>query len=591
MALTAASVPVPDPGKTFKTTAFGSGQAVWQDEAWEFFDEIGELRYHVEWLSASVSRCRLVAYDVDPLTGDPAAPTESQTVADVVRDIGAGLAGQTQLLARLAVFLSVPGEGFIAMVVRHQDEDGLVDDELIDVEQWVGLSREEITKDSRGRVTLTMPDGAKHEFDPDTDLMFRVWNQHPRKAAEATSPVRAARKPLMEIRNTTAKIDNAARSRAVGNGVMFLPEELSLPQTRMSGEDDPGQRSTATDLQDLLFEVATAANKNPDSMAAFLPIMATVPGEMTDKISHIKFDSDVASTSLTTRDSAIRRLALSLNTSPERLLGLGESNHWSAWAIDEADVKMHIAPIIETICNALTRSVLRPAIERAGGDPSRYMVWYDPTPLTQDPDRKDEALNAFDRGAITAEALRKYSGFDDEDGYDLDTLDGWKALATDRAARDVTLIPMLSPLLSTEVSGIDAAAIPSRSTSGAPAAGDATTPESAPPEPTTAARSVVMLCLHRALELANKRRRSRADHAALDGVPMHAAHKVLGPVGVEQARENLAGCLHEIPDDVVAAAHVDPDRLRSVVQRLASVALVSGADPVVTDQDIQEVRA
>src|SRR5699024_3660835 len=149
---------------------------------------------------------------------------------------------------------------------------------------------------------------------------------------------------LNEIAVTTQRIENAAKSRAVGNGVLFLPEEMSLPGVRptASGEDAPApQNATASDLQDLIFDVATTAINDSESMAAYVPVMAQVPGEWADKIKHVTWDSEVSSTALTTRDSAIRRLAMSLNTSPERLLGLGSnSNHWSAWVIDETDVKV-----------------------------------------------------------------------------------------------------------------------------------------------------------------------------------------------------------------------------------------------------------
>lgn len=586
-ALTAASTPIRDPAKDLKTSTFGSSAATWQDEAWEFLDEVGELRYHVEWLASSVSRGRLIASDVDPMTGEPTGTTESDVVASLVHDIGSGLAAQSQLLYRLAVILSVPGEGYLAMIAPDPSGEGPFGDDAAG-EQWLALSRDEVRKDARGDITIDLPTGHSHAFDTENDLLFRVWNQHPRKASEADSPVRAARKALLEIRRSTARIDNASRSRAVGNGVMFLPEELSLPGTR-SDPDEPA-RASADDLQDMLMEVATTAVDQPDSLAAFLPIMATVPGEWADKVSHVKFDSDVTPTTLTTRDSAIRRLALSLNTSPERLLGIGaNSNHWSAWAIDENDVKVHIAPILETICDALTQNVLRPMLRRIGIDADKYTVWYDTTPLTQDPDRKDEARDAYDRGAITAEAYRRYLGFDDADGYMLDTADGWRALAADRAARDVTLIPMLAPLLDAEAGQIDAAAIPPGGAPAAPATVDTDIPATEDAARTAAARVVLSLCVARALELANKRRRSRADRARLADTPIRDAHTVLGPVGAEEAREHLAGWSDEVPDAALHDAGVDPDRLRAVVQRVALAAQTSAAAPTVTDVDVREV--
>lgn len=596
MALTAASTPIPEPAKTFKNSALGkSTEKDWQRDAWQYLRDVGELRYHVEWLASSVSRCRIIAADVDD-NGDPTGPTENASVAAMVRDIGGGLGGQTQLLKRQSVFLTVPGEGYLAMVVRNAAEEGLLDTSVIGQEQWLALSREEIVRDSRDRVILSMPDGAKHEYDPDVDMLFRVWNQDPRNASDADSPVRSAMAALNEIAVTTRRIENAAKSRAVGNGVLFLPEEMSLPNTRPTGDDTgtPAPRSaTADDLQDLIFDVATTAVKDENSMAAYVPVMAQVPGEWADKIKHVTWDSEVSSTALTTRDSAIRRLAMSLNTSPERLLGLGSnSNHWSAWVIDETDVKVHIAPVIETICTALTRSVLRPALERAGLDPDKFAVWYDSTPLTQDPDRKDEARDAFDRGALTAQEYRLALGFDEDGGYDLASTDGWKRLAADRVAQDITLAPMLAGLLAPDAGVIEAQALPAQ-TPPAPAVEDGTG-RSEPEDPTgeaAAARAMLELCVTRALTLANKRRRSRSDRAVLGDTPLHQAHVLLGPVGVEEAREHLAGWTDEVPERVLRMAGLNPDAAVPLVQNTALVALHRAADPVLTDDMVREVMA
>src|SRR5699024_8436206 len=106
---------------------------------------------------------------------------------------------------------------------------------------------------------------------------------------------------------------------------------------------------------------------------------------------------------------------------------------------------------------------------------------------------------------------------------------------------------------------------------------------------TAAARVVLSLCVARALELANKRRRSRADRARLADVPVRDAHTVLGPIGVDEAREHLAGWAAEVPAGAIEAAGIDPARLRTVVQRIALSAQTTAADPIVADADVREV--
>src|SRR5207253_525792 len=96
-------------------------------------------------------------------------------------------------------------------------------------------------------------------------------------------------------------------------------------------------------LQDLLFQVAQAAYDDEDSMAALIPMFATVPGDQIAKVNHLKFDNAVTELAIKTRNDAIARLAMSLDVSPERLLGMGsQTNHWSAWQIGDEDVQLHI---------------------------------------------------------------------------------------------------------------------------------------------------------------------------------------------------------------------------------------------------------
>ncbi|MCB8908997.1 hypothetical protein KUG88_02455 [Rhodococcus rhodochrous] len=560
----------------------GSGGSDWQEQAWTFHDKVGELRYYVGWRAASVARCQLVGSDLDPDTGRPTGTTENDTVRQIVRDIAGGVTGQSQILKRMTTMLTVPGEGFIAMIVRDSESHDTYSDgspltldakEQGEFEEWIVLSRDEIKASGSDGLELTLQDDSKHLFDEDRDLLFRVWNPHPRKASEADSPVRAAEDALLEIVRTTTSIDNAGKSRLVGNGIVFVPQEMSLPEqgapgaTPMAGDPagpDYGiQPDSVQQLQDLLYQVGTTAYKDQESMAAFMPIIASVPGEWTDKVKHLTFDSQVAETSLKTRDAAIRRLAMSLDVAPEQLLGMGSSsNHWSAWLLAEEDVKVHVVPILETIVAELTKYILRPLLEQAGIDPNQYVVWYDTTPLTQDPDKKAEATAAHDRGGLTTKALRKYSGFDDSDGYDLTTAEGWQELARDKAAADVSLIPTLAPLLGGVANQITPPAqqpainAPTDTTPTEPE----TLPESEPvsqpdstdePPAETVTSAAILAFVEtftaRALELANKRRRNRANAAQFRGIPMHLAHRNLPAVPATDVPKLIEGWDASVP--------------------------------------------
>jgi hypothetical protein len=541
----------------------------WQDAAWDMLDAVGELRYYVAWRSNSCSRVRMVASALGE-DGMPTGECDNDRVSAIVNAIAGGALGQGQLIKRAVECLTVPGEMWVAII-----NDGERD-------VWVVLSRDEIRRSSGNAVTVTLPDGTKHDISPGSDTMFRVWNPHPRRAHDADSPVRASMDSLHEIVRTTKTISNASKSRLIGNGVVFVPHEMSLPAANSPLTESgfsPSLTGTPAvqQLQELLFQVAQTAYDDEDSMAALIPMFAGVPGEQVKNVSHLKFDNSVTDIAIKTRNDAIARLAMSLDVSPERLLGLGKnSNHWTAWSIGEEDVKLHIIPPVEVVCAALTDQVLAPMLEREGIDPTLYVIWHDASALTADPDLSAAATNAFDRGVITADAYREFLNLGDT-GYDLNTITGWEQWAKDRVSVDPKLLPALMPLLDPLQGVVTAPAVPPPELP-APEPAPAVTenPQRPPEEPadqevTARARSVaemavVEVMVSRALELAGKRRRTRADYDRLRDVPMHETHRFMSPVAEDAIGDLIRGWDAALEEDVLARLNLDSDYIRSAVK-------------------------
>jgi hypothetical protein len=619
--------------------SFGTSTAAadWQNQAWTYVKQVGELDYYVRWRASSVSRCRLIASELDDrgmptggvdlnATGEPTE--EGVRVQDIINGIGGSGLGAAKLLRRVAYVLSVPGECWIAMLVRNPAREQSAISATPDAaavrsdepEQWFVFDRSEIRAGATD-VTLLLPDGMSHTFDPSRDLMFRVWDEDPRTAWLPTSPVYTNREALNEIVRATAAIDNASKSRLIGNGIIFVPQEISLPQQAMPvptppGGADPdapaplmvGMHASAQEFQDLLYDVATAAMKDPDSVAATLPLIASAPGDQIKNVQWVRAASDVPTTALTTRDSAVRRLAMGLDVSPERLLGVGgNSNHWSAWQIEETDVKVHIVPVVEMIVSALTEQVLRPALIEERIDPDKYVIWYDSTDLTQDPDKRDAAQTAYDRGALSSASLRDYLGLEVDDGYDLESTDGWLQMMLDRIANNPAVnLPIFEPILRQLLTGKLAELIPEQAAApaigvaggdpGAAQPGDAPSPQQEPaagppmgdkgekaaPQVSAAGMTVARLCVNRALELAAKRRRTRSNAAEFRGVPIELAHTVLGPVEMDQVTDLIKGWNTGMTDSDLVDIGLEPGRFRSVVHGVSAIALVTASPPVIT---------
>ncbi|AWN04212.1 portal protein [Gordonia phage Sour] len=573
--LTAASQPIDDPSKSFKSSMGGSRDN-WQDDAWEMLDSVGELRYYVGWRASSCSRVRLIASDIDPETGLPTGGTDNARVQEIARAIAGGPLGQAQLLRRMVECLTVPGETWV--VIIHPPEG----------EEWLALSRDEI-KTRQNDTIIERPSGEEYILRKPADSMFRVWNPRPRRAKQADSPVRATLDPLREIVRTTKTISNASKSRLIGNGVVFVPQEMSLPsQNQITPSRGPGApdapeiapefagASAVGQLQELLYQVASTAYDDEDSLAALIPMFAAVPGEAVKNVSHLKFDNSVTEIAIKTRNDAIARLAMGLDVTPERLLGLGSnSNHWSAWQIGDDDVRLHISPPIETICQALYSQAMSKLLIAEGIDPTQYILWYDASVLTADPDLTDEATSAFDRGAITAEAYREFLGLGDT-GYDFSTLTGWQDWARDRVSAKPELISTLLPLLGDNVEIAAPAPAPAVEQGDEEPDDEPVDAESEPDtegdEPddgpaNTAETAVIEVMVARALELAGKRRRSRADHNRLRSVPLHETHRYMDPVRSPEVPALIKGWDASLEEDALRRLGISPERVRFHVRR------------------------
>lgn len=604
-------------------TSIGSD---WQADAWKYLELVGELQYYVSWRSWSASRCRLVASALDeqgaPMGDIPDDDTNAQRVRQIVNDIGGGVSGQAKIIQRTSYLLTVVGECWIGMVVRDaaQEETDTGNELPVDIsrpgyqlEQWYVFGREQIKANSNG-IELKLPDGTKRQFNESTDIMFRVWVEHPQDPSLPVSPIWSNREVLSGIVQASATIKAANNSRLIGNGIMFVPQEMSLPNQMApvaypAGGTDTNtptpffEPNAAQGLQDLLFDTASAARRDPESQAAMLPLIAAVPGEMIKNVNWIRPGSDIPETTLKIQQEDIKRLAMGLDVAPERLLGMGDGNHWSAWAIDESDIKIHVAPVVEVIASAMTQEILRQKLAEENLDPDQYIIWYDTTALTQDPDKTDEARDAYDRGALSGSALRQHLGFDDEDGYDFTKAEGWVQMALDKMAQNPAWAPQLMPILEAAAAkvGLDVAPAPQPIALNPGQTPPGQQPDNTgqqPPEPTTAptpepppvqaaGMTVARMCVNRALELANKRRRTRADTETFRNIAIELAHTRLAPAKIGEATDLIRGWDSALADDDLSGLGLDPGTFRSMVEGVSTLALITASAPVITQSMIR----
>jgi len=393
-ALTAAAAPVKEP-----RTELVSNTDTWQEEAWGFYDDLGEFRYGVEWVAAMLSRIRLYAAKLEPGADEPVR-ADVGTAVDLMTTLGGGVAGQASLMSGFGTQLAVPGESY------------LVGETTKGVERWAVRSIDEV-RAARGHFEVidetTAGNGTKWRPLGTDSLVTRVWRPHKRFHYRADSPARAARGKMRELELINRYIMAQFLSRLASAGVVIFPDEVTFPvKEEFADAPDPFVAEW--------IEIAATAIQNPGTASAVVPLPIKVPAEYVDKIRHIDFTLQLDEKILDKRESAIKGLATMLNMPAEVLLGMGDVNHWGQWMLEESALKTHIAPEAEIICHALTSGYLQPRLKASRvEDWSQWVVWYDMSELTLRPDRSDDAVALYDRLEINGTALRRETGFDESD--------------------------------------------------------------------------------------------------------------------------------------------------------------------------------
>lgn len=432
------------------------GSRSWQTEAWAAYDEVGEERFLASTLAGRLSQARLYVQH-KPLTGphsslrdDPTDVTDTATgptaqlAEAVLAALGASQQDLGQMLQRLATNLFVAGEGWLVGVPRHVIDEASPsaapavtapspDPALTDL-VWRVLAVTEVSSVGRDgrtvRLNLGTDGSAPVEVSSDEVYMVRVWRPHPARYWEADSPTRACLPILRELIGLTRHISAQIDSRLAGAGILVVPSSASAALA--SDAADQSAYGAPDPFVSALMDSMLRPIENRDDASAVVPLVVTVPDEAADKMSHLTFSTALDSGARDLRDEAIRRLALAQDAPPELLLGSGAMNHWGAWLTREDTVTTHIEPVLALICDALTSQYLRPVLLSAGlsEDEVRTLsVGYDVSALVARPNRSEEALNLHRAGAVSDEALREASGFDDSDAKPLDERALMQALA------------------------------------------------------------------------------------------------------------------------------------------------------------------
>lgn len=497
-----------------KNSAQRSTAKPWQTRAYEYYDQIGEVRNAARYFGNSFSKLDLVAQERN--TDGEWEQTQNTAVLAQLERWAGDKGSYAGLLGSYGVQQFIAGRSYLTVTVEKL-EDGEAGAEC-----WEMLSPVELRVKDKGYERMQGDEGRGEQYDDPADpaslmpgeaIVYDLWNPHPAFAKQADSPLRPMLDVCEEIVLLTRRVRSEVVSRLASAGILFLPESASFPGTPDCPDDD----ADCDPLINMLVEAATKAIEDEGSASALLPILARMPDELIDKFKLLEFNPNRAAgyPEIALRTEAIHRLAQGVDLPAEILLGLGQSNHWTGWLVTEEAWKAYLQPTAERMVTDLTAIVFRPNLEVEGvEDASIYRVWYDEAKLVVRPDRSKDATLAFDRGAITWEGLRQLMGIPD-------------GLAADEAEQ---------ALIADWMKSTRGGGAPTGDTSGGGASSTDQQPPtngaSASPERETILAAAAELAVERCVELAGSRLRTKVrgtgHEAVIDNVANADVYAVLG---------------------------------------------------------------
>jgi hypothetical protein len=377
-------------GQGWRSYKFGDD--TWQMETWRLYDIVGELHFVANWVGSALSRVRLYVAEVDK-NGRVQQETEKPKVAALADTLFGGPNEKAEAIRMLGINLTVAGDAYI---IGKSDSDS-------DKDEWFVLSCSELKRYARsGVVEYTNYMGEPERLDPEKDLIIRVWTPHPRRTLWADCPTRAALPMLWEIERLTRYVFAQIDSRLVSAGLFPIPKETSFPD---EVDEDGNILSGSEALTARLLKTGSAGLKGEGTAAGVVPTFVEMPMEALGKLANIPFSSTLSEQALELRSEAVRRMALAMDIDPSILMGAGDGNHWQVWHVNEGQIKIHIEPLMQRLCQALTQAYLRPALKHIKEDPARFVFWYDTAPLTVRPERLKDTLELYREGITSRETV------------------------------------------------------------------------------------------------------------------------------------------------------------------------------------------
>ena len=415
-----------------------ANSSAWQQEAWEYYDAIGEIKYAFNLVASVVSRIRIYAAVIENPAETPVNVRNASVIDDrlaqaaerALNRLDSAYGGQAGLLRDAALNLSVAGECYLVQMPERMGHGIPESWDIKSIDEVIGNPKGGYNVIGRREQSTANGMGGsnnKSAFQLSSNAFVgRIWRAHPRYSDEADSSLRGLLDLCSELLLLNRTFRATARSR-LNAGALYLPDGLSVASSPVgdypySDDADLSPEITVEEAQDefeeQLIDAMTTPIKDEDSASAVVPLIIRGPAELGDKIKQFKFERSFDPALAERSDRVLDRILQGIDVPKDVVTGLANVKYSNAVQIDETLYKTHIEPLMLLIADAITVVYLRPYLLANGfsdSDVARLCVWYDPSAISTRNDRATDADSGYDKMAVSLETWRRAHGFSEAD--------------------------------------------------------------------------------------------------------------------------------------------------------------------------------
>jgi hypothetical protein len=398
----------------------------WQEEAWDYYDLITEIKFAANIIANVLSRINIFAGYVTDSALVPSRISEVQSLDDDLKEkaqsflflLETGNGGTAGLMRTAALSLFVAGECYLVKEPAKFSSG--------EPEKWQIRSIDEIVTTTGRRATVAIKprrDSTPSDYIPlpANGYISRIWRPHPRYQDEADSSVRGVLELCDELLllSRTAKAVTKSRLNA---GLLYIPDGLSNVT-----EADGYSGSSVDDLADgagdsfeeELIDAMITPISDETSATSVVPLIVRGPGDLGKQINFIKFERSFDPQLLQRSKDILDRILSGLDIPKDLSAAMsGLKLTRQTPVVEESFYNAHVEPLMLMIVDALTVGFLRPALRSIGFPEEqvlRTVVWYDPSKVTTKPSKDVTSNKGYELQVLSGKAWRSANGYSESD--------------------------------------------------------------------------------------------------------------------------------------------------------------------------------